>query len=124
MKKSLEECIVHVPLSRRNPLGLTSEEKEVITQKNRAKGEWNRWKRNRNRRKYRELEREVRDIVVSARKRILEQVENGSCWQLLQALGRGGGYPNAPLRDGDTFVFWKEENGELAATFLEEVFKN
>lgn len=135
VQTSLEECTVHVPLSRRNYLVLTSEEKV----KNRAKREWNRWKRVRDRRKY----REVRDIVIGAKKKVLEQVEsadlvNWNCCQLLRALGRGGVIPTRVLGmevdmhlgtrrrrsfgNGDRNVFGDKEKAEPAVTFLEEVF--
>lgn len=94
-----------------NHLRLAWEEKKVVSLKNRAKRDCNRRRRDRDRRRLRQLQREMKDIVVEAkRRRILKQVEStdpviGDCWQLLRALGRGGDYPNAPLRDWDRFVF-------------------
>lgn len=79
-----------------NHLGFTREEKEVIDMK-KDKKEWNRWTRDRERRRVRKLEREVRDIAAGARRgKILSQVENDTgSWQLLLALGRSDGYSEA-----------------------------
>lgn len=54
LKAVLESCTSRKTVGRRNHIGLTSGEQEVIRAKNRAKREWSRWKR----------ERETRSFIV------------------------------------------------------------
>lgn len=130
VQEVVKGCTTEVPIKKWNFLGLTKEEKETIRQKNMAKKEWNKWRRDEDRRKYRGLEREVKNLVLEARRRqILNQVEEanqetGNCWQVLRALGRGGRPTDAPIRDNGRFVFADKEKAEVAASFLETVFQN
>lgn len=74
IQKSLAECTMEIPFNRKNHLGRTNEEKEILSLKNKAKRDWNRWRRARYRRKLRELERAVKEIIAEARRRkILKQ---------------------------------------------------
>lgn len=127
---ALGACTEIIPLHKSNHLGLNRREKELIRLKNTVKKNWAIRRREEDRVRLRDLERQVREAIIEARRRnILEKVEKsnretGNCWDLLRALGRGGPPRDAPLKEGDRFIFNSKEKAELAASFLEEVFTN
>lgn len=69
IQAEIKKCSWQVPPKKCNVLGLSREEKELIAEKSRAKRDWNKWRRDRDRRKLRALERGVKDMLVEARRR-------------------------------------------------------
>lgn len=102
-------------MARRNLLGLTKVEKQI----SRQRGEWNKNKLETDRIMLRELEREVKSILIEAKRRqVLDKIEDanlktGNCWNFLRELGKGGKTPDAPLRDGNRQIFGEKDKAEF-----------
>lgn len=130
VQQLLKECTVKIPTGKANALGLSKSERILVERKNLCRKAWIRWRREKDRQELRNLERDVKEMLVKVRRRkVLEQVQwsnpiTGDCWKFLRALGTGGASQHAPLRDGDRLVFNKKDQAEMAADYLESVFTN
>lgn len=129
IQSAIQNSSKEVVLTSRNRLGLTSEERALIRNKNHLKTRWSRYRNPNDRMQLNRLQAQVKLMLKEKKAEKWRQYiecandEDQRFWSLLRSLHRRKD-PNAPLRVDSHLIFNDQDKAEATADFFETQFTN